>query len=293
MVKKIRKKKNRFEIKTKNLLILCTLLCIFSVGISLFTKFDNSVLSSTANFILSPMQSGINRISNGISGIFKNFSSINSLTEENKILKEQIDVLNRENNTLKQNTEELSRLRQQFNILENSNYEYEGARIIASDANNWFNSFTIDKGSTSGIKKDMNVISNGSLVGIITNVNPTSSIVRTIIDDLSATSCIVEGKNNLLILEGNLNNIRNGYLVAKDINFNADLKKGDKIITSSVSKRYLPDIPIGYISDVEKDEKNLVQQAKVIPLVDFNALREVVIIKNIKDIGEDDENSNN
>lgn len=74
---------------------------------------------------------------------------------------------------------------------------------------------------------NMNVISNGGLVGIVTSVNLNSSVVRTIIDDLSATSSKVSGKS-LLIVEGNLNTIRSGYLIAKNMNINADIVVGDR-----------------------------------------------------------------
>lgn len=53
---------------------------------------------------------------------------------------------------------------------EYSNYPTIAARIIAKDSGNWFNVFTINKGSKDGIQEDMNVIADGGLVGIVTSV---------------------------------------------------------------------------------------------------------------------------
>lgn len=292
MQKKLKKKKNRFEIKTQNLLILCTFICILSVGMSLFTKYDNTAISSVANFVLSPMQKGINKISDSIISVYNRTRSVNELSKENNELKERIQLLEKDINNLKNGKNEFERIEKQLNFIKNVDYDYQISRIIASDTNNWFNSFTIDKGSTDGIEKDMNVISNGSLVGIVTNVSPNSSIVRAIIDDLSAVSCVVEGKNNLLMLEGNLINIKNGFLRGIDINYNAELNVGDKIVTSGISKKFLPDIPIGFVSEVTKDENLSKQEIKVVPNNNFNSLREVIVIKKKKDIGIDNEGEN-
>ena len=286
-------RRNRFEIKTKNLLILCTLLCTFSIGLSIFTKYDSSSLSSTANIVLSPMKNGISFIGNGLIDLGKHFKSTSDIINENSELKKRYDLVMKENTELKKDSDELFRLKKELNMVNREKYDFEVASVIGNDANNWFNMLTINKGSSDGIEVNMNVISNGALVGIITNTSPHSSIVRTIIDDLSAVSCIVEGNNNLLVLEGNLVNIKNGFLLAKDINYSATLNKGDKILTSNISKKFLPDIPIGYISETTKDEDNLVQTAKIVPTVDFNALREVVVIKKQKEIADNNENKEN
>lgn len=283
-------RKNRFEIKTKNLLILCTFLCILSIGLSVFTKYDSSSISSTANIFLSPMKSGISFIGNGIIDLGKHFKLTSEIINENKELKNRYDLVMKENTELKKDSEELFRLKKELNMVDSSKYDFEVASVIGNDANNWFNMLTINKGSSDGIEVNMNVISNGSLVGIVTNTSPNSSIVRTIIDDLSAVSCVVQGNNNLLVLEGNLVNIKNGYLIAKDINYSAALNKGDKILTSNISKKFLPDIPIGYISEINKDEKKLTQTAKVVPTVDFNAIREVIVIKKQKETTDNNGN---
>ena len=67
--------------------------------------------------------------------------------EENQTLKEQVDQLTEENTQLLQNQEELSRLRQLYDLdSQYEDYPKVGARIIAKSSGNWFNLFTIDKG---------------------------------------------------------------------------------------------------------------------------------------------------
>ena len=76
--------------------------------------------------------------------------------------------------------QKLYKLDQQY-----SGFKKTGARVIARGSSNWFNTFTINKGSQDGIKVDMNVIAGDGLVGIVTKVGKNYAIVRSIIDDTS------------------------------------------------------------------------------------------------------------
>ena len=76
-----------------------------------------------------------------------------------------MDQLTAENSQLVLDQEELDRLRELFDLSgQYSDYEQIGARVIAKDSGNWYDSFTIDKGSEDGIQVDCNVISGGGLV---------------------------------------------------------------------------------------------------------------------------------
>ena len=52
-------------------------------------------------------------------------------------------------------------------------YNKIGARVIARDSEKWFQVFRINKGSADGVAVDMNVVADGGLVGIVTDVAPT------------------------------------------------------------------------------------------------------------------------
>lgn len=84
-----------------------------------------------------------------------------------------MDTLTEENSQLVQDKEELTRLRELYDLDQQyTDYEKVGARVIAKESGNWFQLFTIDKGSNDGIQKDANVISGGGLVGIVAEVGP-------------------------------------------------------------------------------------------------------------------------
>lgn len=58
--------------------------------------------------------------------------------------------------------------------------------------------------------------------------------------------------------------------------------EGDKIVTSNISPKYLPNILIGYISSLEVDANNITKSGQLTPAVDFEHLEEVLVIRQLK-----------
>ncbi|MGN0290762.1 MAG: rod shape-determining protein MreC, partial [Lachnospiraceae bacterium] len=56
------------------------------------------------------------------------------------------------------------------------------------------------------------------------------------------------------------------------------VKKGDQVVTSYVSDKYLQGILIGYVSDTVMDSNNITKSGTITPAADFEHLREVLVI---------------
>ena len=76
--------------------------------------------------------------------------------------------------------------------------------MIANNGSNWFNDFTIDKGSNDGIKVDCNVLAGSGLAGIVTEVGPDYARVRSIIDDSSNISAMILSTSDICMVRGDL-----------------------------------------------------------------------------------------
>ena len=72
--------------------------------------------------------------------------------------------------------------------------------------------------------------------------------------------------------------MENGYIIGVDIDKNANIVQGDRVITSSVSDRYLYGITIGYVIDITNDSNNLTKTVKIAPAVDFTEIKDVSVI---------------
>ena len=154
-----------------------------------------------------------------------------------------------------------------------------GARVIAKDSGNWFASFVIDKGSSDGIKFNMNVMAGSGLVGRVVDVGSNWSKVKSIIADDSNVAAMVLSNSDQMIVSGNLEEYSNGSVTFSQLSDTENkVKVGDKVVTSNISEKFLPGILIGYINDVETDSNNLTKSGKITPAVDFSHINEVLII---------------
>ena len=128
----------------------------------------------------------------------------------------------------------------------------------------------------------MNVIAGGGLVGIVTDVGTNYATVRSIIDDSSRVSAMSMRTSDTAIVSGNLQSYDEGKLLISEIMYDAEIKDGDKIITSNISSKYLPGIMIGYASDITMDSNNLTKSGYIIPVAQFTSLQEVLVITTLK-----------
>ena len=281
------RKKTKITIDPKYILAGLFVFCII-LGIISF-RFENKMtpVRSAVSSVIAPMQKGINAIGVKISERMDYATTLKKTVRKNKKLQSQIDKLSAENKLLQQDKYELENFRKLYDLDQQyAGYPKVAARVISSDPDNWYNTFIIDKGSKNGLKKNMNVMANGGLVGIITEVNKSYSKVRSIIDDNSNISGTVLGSSENCIVSGNLKLINNGVIEVSGINGDAKIEDGAEVVTSQISDKYLPGILIGYLKDLKKDSSNITHTGYLSPVVDFSSLDMVLVITQVKDSAE-------
>ncbi|MDY2820088.1 MAG: rod shape-determining protein MreC [Hominisplanchenecus sp.] len=281
------KKKRNDSGKSKLMLGIITILCAVLIVLSFTTDMMSGPLRYVTG-VITPIQSGMNAIGTWISEKGDYLFNTTDLRSENAELKKKVEELTAENTSLLQNQDEFERLKDLLELKEEyEDYPTVAARIIAKDSGNWFNVFTINKGSNDGIKVDMNVIASSGLVGIVTSVGPNWATVRAIIDDYSNVSSEITSTSDNCIIAGNLKLIDEGKIsLVKLTDADDKVTVGDKVVTSEISNRFLPGILIGYVSEIETDSNNLTKSGSITPVVDFRHLHEVLVITILKNTDE-------
>ena len=277
------KKKVSSFMTSKYILIVLTAVCLIFISTSFFTDRLVAPLRSAISMVVVPLQKGMNNLGLWTYDKYTTLQEISVVLDENKELKSKVDDLTEENNQLRQDTYELSRLRELYQLDEKyTGYTKVGARIIEVTADNWSKAFKVDKGSDDGIQKDMNVIAGGGLVGIVTEVGKNYSIIKTIIEDNNSVSGMLIDTNETCIVEGDIEQSDSGFVKLTHFKSDITVRDGDKVVTSNISDKYLQGILIGYAKDVTPDSNNLTQSGYLFPAVDFNNLQEVLIITEMK-----------
>ena len=286
-MKNLKKKVHfRIKLKSKHLLVIMSIFCVSCIAATFSSGVTTAPLQDTAGILIVPFENSINRISSVLKGMQDRMRDKEEILSENENLKAQIDSLTEQNNKLIQDQTEYVRLQQMYNLDQQyTEYPKIAAEIISKDPGNWYDTFVINKGSNDGIQKDMNVIADGGLVGLVEEVSSNSATVRSIIDDSSSVSAMTASTSDTCIVSGDLRLISDGKLAFSQLNTTDTVAEGEKIVTSNISDKYLRGILIGYVSEITEDSNHLTKKGYIIPVVDFQHIQEVLVIKELKQQG--------
>lgn len=273
----------RKDINPKYLLLACTIICIGLLFASYFAMDKVAAVKNITVKLITPIQNGINQIGLWTDSKLENLKEIEALNAENEALKAELEQYKEDLTQFQNRQNELEELQALYNLDEQyPDYNKTAANVFAKDASSWFANFYIDKGSDDGMFEGANVMCGGGLAGIITECHSDYSKVRAIIDDNSNVSARIMPSNALCTVEGSLSQYENGYLIVKNIDKDASVSVGDKVVTSTISDRYHSGIIIGYVAETVNDTNNLTMTAYITPAVDFNSISNVLIITDEK-----------
>ena len=278
--------KDRFSkfFTPKRILLAVVFFCVVLTATSFFTDKLITPLRNAFSYIVVPIQNGINSIGSVLVDNDNKKKTIEELQAQNKELESELESLKAENEALKGDEDELSTLRNFYSMESQlASYTKVGARVIGTTSTNWNQSFTIDQGSKNGIKVDMNVITDKGLVGIVTEVYDSYSVVTTMIADNSNVSAMDERTKDLCIVEGDITLMDSGIVKLSRIKTNAQMQSGDKVVTSNISSKYLPGLLVGYVKDITTDDSGLSKSGNLIPAADFEHLTDVIVITTTKE----------
>ena len=271
--------------------VLLWVLVIISAALIVCTNFYGSSktpFKEIASVIIVPAQKGINSVGSWLSEKIKISRTVEELEEENKELQDKLNDLTLSNNLLKQELNELNEFKELLNVKDMyDEYDMEAARVISKSSDKFYTTFTIDKGSADGIETDMNILGKeGGLIGIVTDVGSHFSTVRSIIDDESYVSAILDCNSETCMVKGNTELIEDDLIEFFNVPVSAVISDNTSVFTSSISSKYLPGLLIGYIYSHEKDDNDLTQSGFITPVSDFLHIEEVLVIKKVKELSD-------
>lgn len=120
------------------------------------------------------------------------------------------------------------------------------APIVGRGADHWWRQITLGRGRADGIHQGDSVLGVGGLVGRVTQVTPHSSKVLLISDPSHKVGVMLVHNRVLGVLEGQ------GSQVAtmKFLERVPDVKPGDLVVTSSLSRLYPSGLPVGQVKTI-------------------------------------------
>ena len=158
--------------------------------------------------------------------------------------------------------------------------QYIAAAVIGKDPSPFLHYVIIDHGSDDGVQYGMPVVTQQGLVGRVAAVTASASRIQLIMDPESIVNVRLQNQNEDAQVEGSIT----GDITLGMVSQNITLNSGDILLTSGLGGNYPTDILVGQIVSAEKTENELFQTASIQPVIDFTALRAVLVITNFKTI---------
>lgn len=158
-------------------------------------------------------------------------------------------------------------------------YQYIPAQVINSSDNKRNNYFTLNKGSKSGVEKDMGVISKEGIIGFVIDVSTHYSIVKTVLSENINISVKLQRNNEhwLLKWDGSNNEIVQLNGVTHDI----DIVEGDTVVTRGNKGIFPENQVVGFVDEVYVEDGKSTKSVNVRLAVNFGASYHVYVVRNI------------
>lgn len=251
------------------------LLVLLAVSITLMTYQSNKGNIEAFGFLGNPLNRLNSMLQTALTSVNAPFGRIMLRDEDNRRLREDINRLLLERQGYRDVLLENQRLRDIL-LLKGSERRYIAtARIISRSMDQWSNVLIIDKGKSSGISKNMSVITPKGLVGKISLASEDYAHVLLVTDINFAAAVKLQEARRDDILSGT----GFGGCILKYVPYEETVKEGDIVVTSGFDELFPPGIPIGRVSTVSRKSAGIFQLVEVKPFQDPAKLDEVVILK--------------
>mgnify|MGYP006152631809 FL=1 len=254
-------------------LIIATFIGLFMLMSQTHTNEGTSRFQSVVQTLTYPLQASVNSVASTFKNLWNSYISLIDVNEENKLLRQQLLDIEEKMNQHIENSVQFLRLRNQLLFASKKITDKIFAEIIGESADNNHDISLINRGSNQLVQRNYIVLRKEGLVGRIQSVSPFQSSVQLITDHRSRVSSLIQRNR----IRGLIYGTHKG-LEMRQINQHANIKIGDRVISSGLGGLYPKGLLIGWVKEIRRQEHELFKTAILDSAVDFNQIEEVFVI---------------
>ncbi len=238
-------------------------------------------LTNVLGVLSTPIQGVVPSFAGWVEGIYNYSFEYQTLQEENEQLRKQVADLEAQAREGEAASKENERLRALLELREKrQDFVFESATVVSRSSTNWASTLTISKGSAQGVEAgDCVIDETGTLVGVVSEVGVTWSVLITVVDTGIETGALVSRTESAAIAEGDFALMGEGYLKLSYLPENTELLAGDVVVTSGKGGVYPSGLVIGSIESIHTDPSGMSRYAIVEPAARLDSVYEVFVIK--------------
>ena len=277
MNNKVRKeKKNGKRIIALIFVFISVFCCVFFAARG---RFSTTVTNGLAMSIVSPFQRAFSWVGSQLAFVKNSVAEISQLHEQNKQLREEVELLRAQNLTASEYASENQRLRNLLGYKQAAvQFDLVAASVIGRESASWSSVIVINRGTFDGVANNMAVVTEMGLVGHVMEAGLNSSKVQLLLDPRSSVGTLIQRPESRVagIVEGDIKNPNFPKMV--NIPKDSDVQVNDMVVTSGFGGVYPKGLVVGKIIDIHNEEGGLLKYGVLDPSVDFQKLEDVAVI---------------
>ena len=266
-----------FSTRVRVVLILAALIAAVLLVTSSLT--GKSVPSLVVQGVLTPLRAGANALTNQAEQMYNYMFRYEALLAENEALKAEIAEMREDNRLADSISRENDRLRDLLQLQEeHEDYELVDGYIISRSSTDWTSSFTVNKGTSSGIDVGMVAITaNGEVVGLVTEAGSNYCTVKSVLDSSLEISATIASSGYSGMVQGGYTEGEEGLLRMNYLPSSAVIRNRDQVVTAG-STVYPRNLILGYVVDAGLGDIGVAKYAILEPAADIDELEQVFIL---------------
>lgn len=222
---------------------------IILISAQVTTKRGVPVLQEVTFGAFAEMQRAASSAFNGVRDGWQNYFALQQIRQENERLRGEVTGLRISLEQERTAAQEARTLQKLLDLKSSTGLPTTAAWVIGSGADPEFRTITIDKGTQDGLRADMAVMSPAGIVGRILMPTSRAAKVQLIIDRDAAAGVMIERSRVSGVVTGIGSSEELGFkagLIQLDyLPGSADVKPGDRVVTSGIDGIYPKGLPVG------------------------------------------------
>ena len=251
--------------------------------ISISTKSLNDFPAKAARSVGSAVQGIFYGIGSFFSNTILSIQKLKDLQNQYDSLAKKLESYYQMERDYADTKAENERLKEQLGFYQTVNTVKTSAQIIASEPDNLYEAYTINKGSKDGVEKNMAVVAfqNGieGLVGKIISVNASTSVVLPLFDKRFYAAARFSRTRSVGLVNGRgsfLDDLIMEYVSKPNA---SEIQIGDLVVTSGLDSIYPADLAIGRVKSIQTEAFGTAVTIHLDPALDFSRLEYVFVIQ--------------
>jgi rod shape-determining protein MreC len=263
--------------RARLLLVILMVTSLFLITLDLRGVKVIDGFKQSAQTVMSPFQragsAALRPVKNFISDVThlgRTRNQIEKLEAENANLKQRL--INRKNADA-----QLKQLKSILDLAGTAGYKIVNAKVISNGSSQSFSqTITIDSGANAGIKKNMTVLSQFGIAGVVKDVYPTTALIQLASDPSFRIGARIAGSQQIGILTGRGTASASLQLLDNS----TTVKEGDVLLSrgSIANRPFVPGVPLGYVTSVDNSAGAVAQTATVRYYTNFSTLGVVAVV---------------